>query len=592
MNIHHPDDEQESSLLAHRLNNLLSSTDGSFSVPRYLNMALSVCENPNEDVEQVQQSKMAELALQLQLESQRCHNQIEQIAMEINSMLPRCEADVTRLQVGLAGLQHDAASILQHPPPSSSSTSCTTPTSAANSSSSTVDIASKEGERRTDPLQTLTTLHALQTNLSLTRSILSAASSWDATVSKLPSLLSPNVSASSTGIAESGSVGLGAAEDPDISTNNDKNQEQQQASTTIANLKEAVQALSTLDHGARALRGLPGREDRDKIIADFRQSIQVLLKPRLLSALQQSQPLPLGAATTTTTTSAARLGPIQQIASIYKLLGNTQTLEEEYVRARPATIHKLWFSFSPSTPLDFATWLPGWYSNILSFLSDERRRCTTIFGHDVAPDITAKLVAECFRPLLTSFQARLLAIFPHDPSVVLKRAPTATNNNQVYFEAICSSYEATLQFLSLAYDHLTYVSPMEIRILFSKVASPFAPYQRNFADLELQHSKLIIDGISKNIQKSIATNISAPQEESDNLGLLQDAVDKLSHLSLAVFPVVEGMLRMETSGTNRTCFFEYMSIIDLLVLFIALPTKLMGLVHNETKMKISVSCSV
>jgi hypothetical protein len=518
-----------------------------------------VSENPNEDVDQVQQSKMAELALQLQLESQRCHNQIEQIAMEINAMLPRCEADVTRLQVGLTGLQQDAASILQHPPASSSSTvsgsgsgssstACTTSTTTANSSSA--DTSKKEGERRTDPLQTLTTLHALQTNLALTRSILSAASSWDATVSKLPSLLSPNVSTSSTtgtGIAESGSVELEASEDPDSSKNKNQQQQQQQhTSTTIANLKEAVQALSTLDHGARALRGLPGREDRDKIIADFRQSIQVLLKPRLLSALQQSQPLPPGAAATTGTTSAARLGPIQQIASIYKLLGNTQTLEEEYVRARPATIHKLWFSFSPSTPVDFATWLPGWYSNILSFLSDERRRCTTIFGHDVAPVITAKLVAECFRPLLTSFQARLVSIFPHDPSVVLKRAPTASNNNnQIYFEAICSSYEATLQFLSLAYDHLTYVSPMQIRDLFSKVASPFAPYQKNFADLELQHSKLIIDGISKNIHKSVVTTIST-QDEGDNLGLLQDAVEKLSNLSLAVFPVVEGKYMMET----------------------------------------------
>jgi hypothetical protein len=548
----HPDDEEESSQLAQRLDSLLSSTDGSFSVPRYLNVALAVSENPNEDVDQVQQSKMAELALQLQLESQRCHNQIEQIAMEINAMLPRCEADVTRLQVGLSGLQQDAASILQHPPATTStvtsSGSNTNSTTYTTTNSNSADTSKKEGERRTDPLQTLTTLYALQTNLSLTRSILSAASSWDATVSKLPSLLSPNVSTSSTTgtgtMAESGSIELEAAEDTDGSNN--KNQHQQQhTSTTIANLKEAVQALSTLDHGARALRGLPGREDRDKIIADFRQSIQVLLKPRLLSALQQSQPLPPGAAATTSTTSAARLGPIQQIASIYKLLGNTQTLEEEYVRARPATIHKLWFSFSPSTPLDFATWLPGWYSNILSFLSDERRRCTTIFGHDVAPDITAKLVAECFRPLLTSFQARLVAIFPHDPSVVLKRAPTPSNNNQIYFEAICSSYEATLQFLSLAYDHLTYVSPMQIRNLFSKVASPFAPYQRKFADLELQHSKLIIDGISKNIHKSVVTTIST-QEEGDNLGLLQDAVEKLSNLSLAVFPVVEGKYMMET----------------------------------------------
>jgi len=483
---------EPSTLLADRLSSLLSSPD--FSVPRYLNLALKV-ENPDNPNEDVQQQKMAELALQLQMESQKCHNQVEQIAVEINSILPRCESDVSRLQVGLTGLQQDATAILQQ-----------------HSSSS---VADENNNEKKDPLEILTSLYALQSNLSLTKSILSAASSWDATVSKIPTLLSPTTNS-------------------DPSANNDTSQHQQ---ATIANLKEAVQALSTLDHGARALRGLPGREDREKQIADFRQSIQVLLKPRLLNALQQQSQQ--------ASSSSTRLGPIQQIASIYILLGDTQILQEEYIKARPATIHKLWFSFNGT---EFATWLPGWYASILSFLSDERRKSTAVFGPQDAPDITAKIVAECFRPLLSSFQARLVALFPHDPTTVQR----ATNQGSL--EVICACYEATLRFLSLAYDHLTSVSPVLIREFFSKVASPFASYQKNFSELEFHHSKKIVDNVSRNIR--IVSDVA---QQQDNLAALQDAVDKLSEFSLTVFPILEASLaryELLNCGYNVSAFLS------------------------------------
>eukprot|EP00591_Stephanopyxis_turris_P004629 CAMPEP_0195533462 /NCGR_PEP_ID=MMETSP0794_2-20130614/40534_1 /TAXON_ID=515487 /ORGANISM="Stephanopyxis turris, Strain CCMP 815" /LENGTH=116 /DNA_ID=CAMNT_0040665989 /DNA_START=93 /DNA_END=440 /DNA_ORIENTATION=+ len=102
--------------LSTRLNQILSSSD-SFSVPSYLNTALSL-ENilPDQqtntsynesEIDTIVQTKMSELALQLQLETQSCHDEIERIGMEMNAIFPRCEADVIRLSVGLEGMKSD-----------------------------------------------------------------------------------------------------------------------------------------------------------------------------------------------------------------------------------------------------------------------------------------------------------------------------------------------------------------------------------------------------------------------------------------------------------------------------------------------------
>jgi hypothetical protein len=90
------------------LNDLLSSSH--FSVPSYLNLALNSYSNDEsrtraagaDDPEQLQR-RMAELALQLQIQTQSCHEDIGRIGAELQAILPRCAADVGRLGVGLEG---------------------------------------------------------------------------------------------------------------------------------------------------------------------------------------------------------------------------------------------------------------------------------------------------------------------------------------------------------------------------------------------------------------------------------------------------------------------------------------------------------
>ena len=56
---------------------------------------------------------MAELALQLQVQTQSCHDEIGRIGAELRAILPRCAADLGRLNVGITNMKDDAESLLK-----------------------------------------------------------------------------------------------------------------------------------------------------------------------------------------------------------------------------------------------------------------------------------------------------------------------------------------------------------------------------------------------------------------------------------------------------------------------------------------------
>jgi hypothetical protein len=296
------------------LNSLLSSPN--FSVASYLNLALSK-ESATGNSEELQR-RMAALALHLQLQTQSCHEDIGRIGAELQAILPRCAADVGRVGVGLEGMKVDAQTLLD-----------------------TAGLQG-EGEGLSGSLETLSTLHALQSNLSRTKEILTAAATWDSTIASIPPLLGQQ------------------------------------------NLTDAVDALAQLEHGERTLKGMPQRHERQEAIAKIRSQVQILLQPQLNHALQNMN---------------SRLAPLQQCVALYSKLDNMDSLQEEYVKNRPKEVHKAWFAFSPSIDAtsttdnvtnasDFSTWLPSWYETILSLLTEERRQSSTVFGPEVAPEIS------------------------------------------------------------------------------------------------------------------------------------------------------------------------------------------------------------
>jgi len=484
----------EDSLEQH-LSHLLNSNE--FSVTSYLNLALA------DSNDGCLQQRMAELALQLQLQTQSCHEDIGRIGAELQAILPRCHADVCRIGVGLEGMKMDAAALLE----------------------STLAKPESEQEVSTS-LETLSTLHALQANLSRTKDILTAAATWDSTLSSVAPLLAQQ------------------------------------------NLSEAVNALAKLENGERALRGMPHPEDRRQSIAKIRQQVQALLQPQLKHALQNMN---------------TRLAPLQQCVSLYMKLEKMDALKEEYVKNRPLAAHKAWFAYSPAYETQenddgnrekvskFLTWLPGWYETVLDLITEERRQSLAVFGSEMVPDLVIKVLQECFRPILPSFQSRLESMYSSNPSAPSKGS----------LESICAVYEATLQFLSLAYENVAggWLDLMEsnqtlgladsgiklykdMTALFLQVASPFALYQERLSALETKHANVAAMLVADAIKQAAGT---LSEVASRDLANLQDATDRLNGLATFVFPLAEGALARFELMNGGFQVRDYLSTIDGLI---------------------------
>jgi hypothetical protein len=441
-----------------------------FTVAAYLNLALaSQRENAKDDpTDVIAQQRMAELALQLQLQTQSCHEEIGRIGAELQAILPRCAADIGRVGVGLEGLRQDATSLLE-----------------TTSVDMEQDVSSS--------LETLSTLHALQANLTRTKEILTAAATWDSTLSTIAPLLAQQ------------------------------------------NLPDAVNALAQLENGAQALQGMPGLEDRDIAVANVRQQVSILLQPQLQNALIHMQ---------------TRLGPLQQCVLLYSKLDKIDALKEDYVKTRPTSLHKSWFDYSPSYGDDvadqnataFLAWLPTWFDAVLTLIGEERRQALAVFGPESVSEIVMKVFRECFRPILPSFKSRLESIYSSEE----------TGPSKGSLQSVCSIYESTLQFLSLAYETIAggWLDLVEggtikgnglsifkeMGFVFRQIASPFVSYQQRLPNLETRYSTATTQTIIREMHQAV----SDVSNGKATLETLQTATQLLQELSGASFPLAEG----------------------------------------------------
>lgn len=154
---------------------------------------------------------------------------------------------------------------------------------------------------------------------------------------------------------------------------------------------------------------------------------------------------------------------------------------------------------------------------------------------------------ECFRPILPSFRSRLETLFSSDPSAPSKGS----------FEVICSVYESTLQFLSLAYelvigafldlpDSVTSKKGNngtklynDLLAVFRQMASPFSNYLQNFHELERKNLIVATDLVFKDMNQAVSSISSS----NSNLAVLQDATENLKGLAPFIFPLVDGALQ-------------------------------------------------
>lgn len=535
--------------LEERLDAMLSSSSAPFSVAAYLNAALGEHQQQGGTNKQQHGAAademtrvMTELALQLQLQTQACHEDIGRISAELNALLPRCYADITRIGKGLEGLQMDIGgegsgsgslySLVQTTGPSSSSD------------------RGEQHQQHSSSLETLGTLHALQVNLRRTHEILTAAATWDATLQSVSVHLSQS------------------------------------------NVVPAVKLWRQLEHGAGALRGMPdegGVEERDATLSRIRSQILHLLQPQLQHALQNM---------------TTRIAPLQQCVALYRQLGTAsmEKLVQEYVKIRPAPIHKAWFDYKPPVPTaasmegdqgsapakpnPFLDWLPGWFEAVLSLLGEERRQSQSIFGPTMVPEITTKVLSECFRPILPSFRSRLESMCPSNPQAAGSAVVGgAGQQRQHALENLCGAYEQTLQFLALTYESVagawldmvdaSLVPPggvaagaggggggiavndlliyRKMTAIFLQVTQPFRTYQEQLPQLEAKYSGRVMEQVGAEMQRIVNASTSAAGAVAAGGGFggdygdgeeggdrLQQAVEQLKSHAGTVFSVAQG----------------------------------------------------
>jgi conserved oligomeric Golgi complex subunit 7 len=508
--VEQPQSSEEAAQVEQILTAILESPN--FTVAEYLNTALGVG-IPNDEDESVsnkdtinehQTRRMTELALQLQLQTQFCHEEIGRVGTELQAIVPRCAADSNRIKIGLEGLQVDCTNLLND---------CTS------------GSAGNQDNMAAQSMETLSTLHALQLNLTRTKEILLAAATWDTTIEAL--------------------------------TNHMAQQ----------NLNEAVQCLTSLEQSEGALRGMPEPEIRIQTLDRIRQQVATLLQPTLQHALAVLHSSATHARSTSSAVGGATsTAPLQQCVHLYDQLNQLDTLVAEYVKQRPSSIHKLWFEYTPPVPqtngLDPETctsslnephtllsWLPTFYDNVLQFVTEERRQCMTIFGSKRVPEITILVVRECFRPLLPSFVSRL-----HTVCTATRDIDAISLSQPLQLPIISALYESTLHFLSLMYetivggwmdmaeseqDATTTLAPAlfnDLMHVFEYIASPFTDYQKNLAAIESKFLAKEVQFMTKEIQKATKGIASA----SASLDALQSATDRLQELSRSgIFSIAE-----------------------------------------------------
>jgi hypothetical protein len=175
-----------------------------------------------------------------------------------------------------------------------------------------------------------------------------------------------------------------------------------------------------------------------------------LLRPELISLLSKSH----------------RVLDLIQMAEMYGKLGKMDLLKEEYIAARPAALHRVWFSYGPSDVL--VEWLPEFHEQVLAAIGEERRRCVEIFSEDEGGSSVACGVATAvLEPIIASFAQRLAEKF------------NLPQCNECYLQ--------TLSFVLKSLVELEGSEEVSVEKFMKASVAPFIEFQRRLGLLEKEH---------------------------------------------------------------------------------------------------------
>ncbi|RQM15493.1 hypothetical protein DD237_002561 [Peronospora effusa] len=169
----------------------------------------------------------------------------------------------------------------------------------------------------------------------------------------------------------------------------------------VDHLADRVREMQT---SLNVLRDLPGAGERKQTLERLCVQIEAAVLPRLASKLREDD---LGDVT-----------PLRWCLNVLDSVDRAHLVREEFCRARPANVHRIWDAFSDTMktgPDDtddnkdaFANWLDNFYGDVLRMLQRESRNTREVFGADMFVSILLVLLRNTLEPLTKSFRDRLV----------------------------------------------------------------------------------------------------------------------------------------------------------------------------------------
>ncbi|KAF8412995.1 hypothetical protein HHK36_000967 [Tetracentron sinense] len=317
---------------------------------------------------------------------------------------------------------------------------------------------------------------------------------------------------------------------------------------TLANMRHCLSAVGEVAEFANVRKQLEVLEDR----------LEAMVQPLLSDALSNRKVNKL----LVDALSNYKVDGVQDLRGILIRIGRFKSLEMHYTRVHLKPIKKLWEDFdlrqranklgserhdverlsslnesSSSLPtLPFASWLPGFYDEVLLYLEQEWKWCILAFPDDYKI-LVPKLLIETMAAMVASFISRInLAtgeVVPETRSlakgildILSGDMPKGTKIQIKHLEALIELHNLTSAF-ARNIQHLFSESDLQVLVDTLKfVYSPYDPYKQRYGQLERAILSSEIAGVD--LRGAVARGVGAQGIElSETVRRMEESIPQV-----------------------------------------------------------------